>query len=61
MKRKVNDELEMQNRMILRENECEKRRVKNNNNYRKIYNEKNNSDDEDITKIRAQVHETENT
>lgn len=61
MKRKVNDELEMQNRMILRKNECEKRRVKKNNNYRKIYNEKNNSDDEDITKIRAQVHETENT
>ena len=61
MKRRVNDELEMQNRMILRKNECEKRRVKNNNNYRKIYKEKNNSDDEDITKIRAQVHETENT
>ena len=57
----MNDELEMQNRMIQRKNECEKRRVKKNNNYRKIQNEKNNSDDEDITKIRAQVHETENT
>ena len=38
MRRKVNDELEMQNRMILRKNECEKRRVKNNNKWDNLCN-----------------------